>query len=265
MPTADRPGGDDAAFLGYGSQKQGLFKRVNGGALQNVVDNTTPVPDSGSDVFKIIYESGIALANGQVLFAGQGQYTLRGVYTDIGGALSVLFDNEIHNTIVAGGVTLTINSFNLSTRSFAYTPQGYMMVFRLDLPSGQGSAIVRATINAGSGTSNGTFTVRKDFSDNNTASVSITLTCTSGTVTNKPATGAKGSRQYSASAAPWPAQPRGQRADSADRLPATRPIARTAIHSMAAVPSSTRRTRRRTRSPCARTSATTTRPVSASP
>jgi hypothetical protein len=41
-------------------------------------------------------------------------------------------------------------------------------------------------VNSGGQTTNGTFTVHKDFSDNSTAAVTFTATCSSGTVTNSP-------------------------------------------------------------------------------
>ena len=60
-----------------------------------------------------------------------------------------------------------------------------MVVFKANLASG-GSAIIRATISDSLGTGNDAFTVYKDFSDNSSANVSISLSCSSGSVTNNP-------------------------------------------------------------------------------
>jgi len=151
FPVVDQ-GGLDAVFLGASQQKIGLFKRVNGGALENVVDNTTIIPDSGGDVFKIFMDSRYSLANGQVVFMGDGQFYLKGMYTDIGGELSVIIDDQTNNTIEIDGQMETITSFELGPKSFAYTSQGYMVVFEASLQSG-GTAIIRATIDTGVGPS----------------------------------------------------------------------------------------------------------------
>ncbi len=58
-------GGLDAAFLGYGSQKNGVYKRVDGGALTRVTDTTMPIPGTVADQFKSFPENGLALANGR--------------------------------------------------------------------------------------------------------------------------------------------------------------------------------------------------------
>ena len=46
-------GGLDAAFLGYGSQKNGVYKRVDGGALTRVTHTTMPIPGTVADQFKV--------------------------------------------------------------------------------------------------------------------------------------------------------------------------------------------------------------------
>jgi hypothetical protein len=191
FPVVDR-GGLDVAFRGNGPDGLvGLYKRANGGALTQVADNATVVPGgglipgAGAQIFKAFIEDGTALANGKVVFWGAGQNFLQGLYTDIGGALDVLLDTADNNTIVLNGITETITGFALSHKSLAYTAQGHTVVFKATFASGA-SAIIRATIGAQSSTTTNSFTVRKDFSDNNTASVSITASCTSGTVTNNP-------------------------------------------------------------------------------
>lgn len=150
FPVIDQ-GGQDAAFLGYGNQQQGLFKRVNGGALENVADNTTVMPGSNGEVFKTISESNISLTNGQMVLMGFGQFGLTGIYTDIGGGLSVVVDEESNNTIIVDGETVQVSNLDLGTKSFAYTQQGYEIVFRARFQSGE-YAIIRATINTSSDT-----------------------------------------------------------------------------------------------------------------
>lgn len=137
--------GQDAAFLGVGSKGFGLCKRINGGALQNVAASGDQVPGSGGNAFSILAQTALALANGKVLFVGSGQSGLIGVYHDIDGPLAVVFDNALNKTITVDGQPLIVGSFDLSTRSFAHTPQGYVFVFRVSFPTG-GSAIIKATI-----------------------------------------------------------------------------------------------------------------------
>ena len=60
-----------------------------------------------------------------------------------------------------------------------------MIIFKARFESGD-TAIIRATIDAPPGGGTDSFTVYKDFSDNNPASVSVSLSCSSGTVTNSP-------------------------------------------------------------------------------
>jgi hypothetical protein len=180
FPVIDR-GGQDAAFRGNGSGVQGVYKRRSGGALEVVADNATVVPGTVNNVFWFFDEAGISVANGQVAFWGFGQNFLNGIYTDIGGALSVIVDNQDYNTIELDGVMEQISDIRVSPKSFAYTPGGYVVVFRATLQSG-GVAIISATIDTSPGTGSN-FTVFKNFSDNNPGSVSITLSCSSGTVT----------------------------------------------------------------------------------
>ena len=189
-PKVDR-GGLDLVFRGYGSQKEGVYKRVSGGPLLKVADNTTVIPGTSGDVFKIFSDNGFSLANSQVLFLGNGQYFLNGLYTDIGGELSVLLDDNNNNSIQIGSTTKQVSAMQIGSKSFAYTPSGYMAVFKAWFTDGS-TAIIRATIN-GSAPSNDSFTVYKDFSDNNAGSVSISLSCTSGTVTNNPRTASEAS------------------------------------------------------------------------
>jgi len=170
-PVVDR-GGEDAAFRGNGSGGvTGIYKRTNGGALEEVAANWQVVPGggvipgAGEQTFRVFREDGISLADGQVVFWGLGQNFLEGIYTDVGGELSVIVDNEGNNTIVLAGQTEHITDFSLSHKSFAYTPNGYEVVFWATLQSG-GTAIIRATINGSPGTTDN-FTVFKNFSDNN--------------------------------------------------------------------------------------------------
>jgi hypothetical protein len=190
FPVVDRDG-LDVAFRGNGSGGvNGVYKRADGGALEEVVSNGQMVPGGwipgvGEQTFRIFREDGITMANGQVLFWGLGQNFLQGIYTDVGGALSVVLDNEDNNTIVLDGQTEQITSFSLSHKSFAFTPYGYEVVFQAYLASG-GAAIIRATIGGEQDPGIDTFTVFKDFSDNSSAYVSVSLSCSSGTVTNSP-------------------------------------------------------------------------------
>ena len=182
-PVVDN-NGQDAAFRAGGGTVQGVYKRVNGGSLQKVADDSTVIPGAGSDLFSWFNEDGVALANGQVLFLGVGQSFMRGIYTDIGGSLALVVDDTYNNTIDLDGQTVQIDLIDMGHKSFAYTPQGYMVVFQAGLASG-GSALIRATISVGQAT-NDQFTVYKDFSDNSASSVSVSLSCSSGTVTNNP-------------------------------------------------------------------------------
>ena len=183
-PVIDR-GGLDVAFMSQGGDgTRAVIKQVDGGALQNVADTTMEMPGSGGVEFGSINESGVALANGQVVFNGN-LFFFEGIYTDIGGELSVIVDNEENALIELDGQLEEIIDLNLGSRSFVHTPQGYMVVFKANLVSGD-SAIIRATISDAPGTGNDTFTVYKDFSDNSSASVSVSLSCSSGTVTNNP-------------------------------------------------------------------------------
>ena len=91
--------GLDAAFVGNDGVVEGLFKRANGGALGNVADTTTiipgtlPIPGAGDQHFVSFGASGLSTANGSVLFYGGGPNSLEGLYTDIGGGLSVIVDD----------------------------------------------------------------------------------------------------------------------------------------------------------------------------
>ena len=183
-PVIDQ-GGQDAAFVGVGSLARGVYKRVNGGPLQRVADKSMVVPGSGGQIFTTMKSGQLALANGQVVFVGEGSNLVSGIYTDVGGQLSVVIDDQANNSIVMNGKTEEVTAIRLSTKSFAYTPQGYMVVFLAYLKTG-GSAVVRATIGDAPGGGTDSFTVYKNFSDNNSASVSISLSCSSGTVTNSP-------------------------------------------------------------------------------
>jgi hypothetical protein len=185
FPVIDR-GGLDAAFRGNASNgSQGVYKRIDGGALQKVADAMSAVPGGGTPEFSGFPEHGVALANGKVVFLGNGSGFFTGLYTDIGGHLSVIADTGANNSIMLNGVTEHITGLEMNSKSFAYTTNGYTVVFWAVLESG-GEAIIRATISTAP--SAGSFTVMKDFSDNSTASVSVTLSCTSGTVTNNPRT-----------------------------------------------------------------------------
>ena len=183
-PVVDR-GGLDAAFVAKGTGgNRGLYKRVDVGDLEAVADTTMVMPGSGGMIFGQINEAGVALAEGQVVFNGTRQF-FEGIYTDIGGGLSVLVDTGINGMIELDGKVEDVISLELGSRSFALTPQGYMVVFGANLASGE-SVIVRATIPSGPPSTVDQFTVYKDFSDNNGASVSVSLSCSSGTVTNNP-------------------------------------------------------------------------------
>ena len=144
-PVVDK-GGQDAAFRGRGGDVQGVYKRVNGGALRTVADTTMFAPGTDSNVFSFFDEAGISLANGHVAFLGLGQNFLNGIYTDVGESLSVIVDDKDNNAINLDGKLEQVSDIRFSSKSFAYTPNGYMIVFRAALESG-GTAIIRATIN----------------------------------------------------------------------------------------------------------------------
>jgi hypothetical protein len=169
-PVIDR-GGLDVAFMGYGDDgTRAVVKRADGGTLQNVADKNTEMPGSGGLEFGSFIDSGIALANGQVMFMGN-QFFFEGIYTDIGGELSVIVDNEDNGLIELDGQLEEVIGLNLGSRSFVLTPQGYMVAFKANLASGE-SAIIRATItvdDSGPGTP-GTSTASRptaDFEDGN--------------------------------------------------------------------------------------------------
>ena len=143
-PALDR-GGLDAAFQATGGAIRGVYKRVNGGALQAVADTTTVVPGTASNIFYWFDEAGISMANGQTAFSADGQNFLNGIYTDIGGDLSVIVDDQDNNTINIDGQLEQVSDIRFGSKSFAYTPDGYIVVFRAALQSG-GTAIIRATI-----------------------------------------------------------------------------------------------------------------------
>jgi hypothetical protein len=192
QPILDRDG-QDAAFSGYfesSPTRVGLYQSRNGGALQKVTDVTELVPGArplldGSDhLFKDFDATAMSMSNGQMAFLGLGQNGLKGLYTDVGGSLQVLVDTEFNDRIVLDGVEERIYGLSMGRKGFALTPQGYMLVFRASLETGE-HLIIRATIN-GSQSTTDQFTVYKDYSDNNTDSVSVALSCSSGTVTNSP-------------------------------------------------------------------------------
>ena len=185
-------GGLDVAFRGTGSGGVlGLYKQVDGGALEQIADNATVVPGggvvpgAGDQIFTLFLEDAMALAEGQVVFWAEGLNSLEGIYTDIGGELAVILDDEDNNTIMLDGVPEQVTSFAMSHKALALTPWGYMAVFKATLATGE-QVIIRATIDVAPGGGNDNFTVYKDFSDNNTAWVNMHLSCSSGTVTNSP-------------------------------------------------------------------------------
>jgi hypothetical protein len=146
-PVIDN-GGLDAAFggRGDGGAGRGVYKRINGGALTLVANDDMVVPGgTNNGEFNFFDEAAVTLANGQVVFKAQGPLTMQGLYTDIGGALAVIFNNGTSDAIELAGQTEYINDFKLSSRSFAYTPNGYEVVFWAQLLSGD-YAIIRATI-----------------------------------------------------------------------------------------------------------------------
>jgi hypothetical protein len=191
-PVIDR-GGLDVAFRGLGSSVLGVYKRSDGGSLQQVADNATvvpgsePIPGLGDQVFTMFLEESIALAEGEVAFWAEGLNSLSGLYTDIGGGLAVVLDNETNRSIVLDGVTEQVTRVSMGSRGLARTDSGHVLVFHAALASG-GTAVIRATI-AGDVVEPpvvDSYTVYKDYSDNNTDSVSVALTCSSGIVTNSP-------------------------------------------------------------------------------
>ena len=148
FPVVDQ-GGQDAAFRGRGGGVIGVYKRTNDGALGAVADTTTVAPGTTNNLFTFFDDAGISLAGGQVVFLGMGSSFLDGLYTDIGGGLSVIVDDQNNNTINLDGQLEQVSDIRFSSKSFANTPDGYQVVFRAALQSG-GTAIIRATISTGS-------------------------------------------------------------------------------------------------------------------
>ena len=190
--------GQDAAFAGYFLSSPtlvGVYKRTAGGALERVADvvdvvpGADPLPDGTDHLFKDFAPTGIAISNGRVVFLGYGQFGVKGLYTDVDGSLEVLVDTEYNDAIELDGVEERIYALSMGRKAFALTPQGYMVVFRTTLESGD-HAIVRATIGA---PSSDRFTVYKDYSDNNPDQVSVSLSCSSGTVVSSPLWASEGS------------------------------------------------------------------------
>ena len=200
-PIADQ-NGLDAAFIGSGSTIQGVFNRTGGGALTNVADTTTTIPGTttiaglGPQVFTLFQESSLALADGYVAFQALGPNSLDGIYTDIGGALSVIVDTGENSMIVVDGQTKQVTNLSMGPKSFAYTSDGYVVIFKAWYSTGE-TAIVRALVassgSSSGGSTSGSFTVYKDFSDNSSAYVSISLSCPGATVTNSPQWAREGS------------------------------------------------------------------------
>ena len=148
FPVIDN-GGMDAAFTGIGgTDARGVYKRINLGSLEQVVDTTMIAPGSNSQEFRFFHADGISLANGQMVFVASGTNFLDGIYTDIGGALSVIVDDQTNNIIEIDGQTKQITAFDLNNKSFAYTSNGYEVVFWVQFQSGE-TAIIKATVNSG--------------------------------------------------------------------------------------------------------------------
>jgi len=136
-PVIDR-GGLDVAFMSYGADgTRAVIKRLNGGVLQKVANTHMEMPGSGGVEFGMFFDSGIGLDNGQVVFHGSRQF-FEGIYTDIGGELSVIVDNEDNGLIELDGQLEEIIDMDMGTRSFVHTPLGYMVAFRANLASGAG-------------------------------------------------------------------------------------------------------------------------------
>mgnify|MGYP001822656314 FL=1 len=151
LPAVDR-GGLDAAFVGSDGTIWGVFKRADGGALENVADTTTVIPDTtpipgmaGDRQFTFFPESGLSLANGKVLFHGEGLNQFEGIYTDIGGQIAVLVDNLDNDMIELDGQLEQVSGIELGPKALADTGNGYVAVFKVTLVSGE-TAVVRATI-----------------------------------------------------------------------------------------------------------------------
>ncbi|MBT8051446.1 MAG: hypothetical protein HKO99_09550 [Xanthomonadales bacterium] len=151
FPVIDRCG-QDAAFLAYSNQVQGLFKRADSGILEGVANTTVEMPSSGGDVFRIFNQSALSLANGQVAFQAKGQYFREGIYTDVGGELSVVLDNQNFDSIELDGQNERVLSFAIGPKAMAHTPNGFQLVFYASLASG-GTAIIKATLDGASASS----------------------------------------------------------------------------------------------------------------
>ena len=190
FPVVDQSG-LDVAFMGSSITVLGLFRRVDGEALENVADTstlipgTTAIPGLGDQFFNLFQDDGLSMADGQVVFQGLGPNGLDGIYTDIGGTLEVLIDDGENSTLVVDGQSWQVTGLSMGPKALALTPDGYTVVFKAWLSTGA-TAIVRAVIGGVEPPPTDTFTVYKDYSDNNPDLVSVSLICTSGTVTNSP-------------------------------------------------------------------------------
>ena len=145
-PVVDRDG-QDALFGATGTGTAGLYKRTGGGVLQKLADNNTLMPGANGREFGYFAKEGASLVNGQAVFVGYDDWLLEGLYTDIGGELSVLLDSEFNASIDVGGEWLEVDGIQAGPKALAHTSRGYEVVFRVSLTSG-GSAIIRAIIRA---------------------------------------------------------------------------------------------------------------------
>ena len=112
-PTLDN---GSVAFIGSASlgtgevlTQQGVYTNV-GGSLNVVADWNTPIPN-GKRNFGFFSGNGLTLDNGSVAFGGStGSVFPEGVYTNLGGSLSVIADG---NTLIPGG-TGNFTSFGVA-------------------------------------------------------------------------------------------------------------------------------------------------------
>lgn len=95
FPAAPSLSGDEAAFLGFGSEgQQGIYVRKRSAGISRIVDFNTPIPNGtgnftslGNDRGNIIVggtpiggDRGISIVGGNVLFQGRGSGAQEGIY-----------------------------------------------------------------------------------------------------------------------------------------------------------------------------------------
>ena len=93
-------GGGEVAFIGLGgSGQEGIYTNV-GGMLNLVANLNTMVPEGGGGTFEFFDEDIASIGGGEMAFRASGGTGNNGIYTNVGGSLNLVADQ---NTIVPGG------------------------------------------------------------------------------------------------------------------------------------------------------------------